>query len=77
MGKGDDAYEQFLRSEVARLGLKNVKFSGFVSGREKFEQLAQLSCLFVPSDFENFRHDSHRSIVVGTRSWPPWHTLEE
>ena len=54
MGKGDDAYEQFLHTEVARLRLKNVKFCGFISGREKYELLAQLSCLFVPSDFENF-----------------------
>ena len=66
MGKGDDAYEQFLRGEVARLGLKNVKFSGFVSGREKFEQLAQLSCLFVPSDFENFGMIVTEALSVGT-----------
>ena len=25
-----------------------------MNGREKYEQLARLSCLFVPSDFENF-----------------------
>jgi glycosyltransferase involved in cell wall biosynthesis len=55
MGKGDDEYEQFLRSETKRLGLENrVQFCGFVNGRDKYEQLAQLSCLFVPSDFENF-----------------------
>lgn len=66
MGKGDDAYEQFLRSEVARLGLKNVKFSGFVSGREKYEQLAGLSCLFVPSDFENFGMIVTEALSVGT-----------
>ena len=66
MGKGDDTYEQFLRSEVDRLGLKNVKFSGFVSGREKFEQLAQLSCLFVPSDFENFGMIVTEALSVGT-----------
>ena len=40
MGKGDDAYEQFLRDEVRQLGLKNVVFKGFVTGREKFEELA-------------------------------------
>ncbi len=66
MGKGDDAYEQFLRNEVARLGLKNVKFSGFVSGRKKYEQLAQLSCLFVPSDFENFGMIVTEALSVGT-----------
>lgn len=66
MGKGDGAYEQFLRNEVDRLGLKNVKFSGFVSGREKYEQLAQLSCLFVPSDFENFGMIVTEALSVGT-----------
>ena len=55
MGKGDDVYEHFLRFEVERLGLQErVKFLGFVSGREKYEALSELSALFVPSDFENF-----------------------
>ena len=66
MGKGDDVYEQFLRNEVRRLGLKNVTFNGFVSGREKYEQLAQLSCLFVPSDFENFGMIVTEALSVGT-----------
>ena len=66
MGKGDDAYEQFLRDEVRRLGLKNVVFKGFVSGREKFEELAGLSCLFVPSDFENFGMIVTEALSVGT-----------
>lgn len=66
MGKGDDTYEQFLRGETARLGLRNVTFSGFVLGREKYEQLAQLSCLFVPSDFENFGMIVTEALSVGT-----------
>ena len=66
MGKGDDKYEQFLRSEVKRLGLKNVTFCGFVSGRKKYEQLAKLSCLFVPSDFENFGMIVTEALSVGT-----------
>ncbi len=66
MGKGDAEYEQFLHNEVSRLGLKNVTFYGFVSGREKFENLAQLSCLFVPSDFENFGMIVTEALSVGT-----------
>ena len=67
MGKGDDGYEQFLRKEAERLGLKGrVTLSGFVSGREKYEQLAQLSCLFVPSDFENFGMIVTEALSVGT-----------
>ena len=66
MGKGYDNYEQFLHKETERLGLKNVTFNGFVSGREKYEQLAQLSCLFVPSDFENFGMIVTEALSVGT-----------
>lgn len=54
MGKGDEAYEAYLRELVSTLGLTNVVFAGFVNGREKFEKLATLTALFVPSDFENF-----------------------
>ena len=66
MGKGDDAYEHFLHNEVARLGLKNVTFKGFVTGRDKYEILAHLSCLFVPSDFENFGMIVTEALSVGT-----------
>lgn len=66
IGKGDDNYEQFLRSEALRLGLTNVTFCGFVSGREKYELLVQLSCLFVPSDFENFGMIVTEALSVGT-----------
>ena len=79
MGKGDDTYERFLHDEVARLELKNVKFYGFVSGREKYEQLAHLSCLFVPSDFENFGMIVTEALSVGTTVMAslgtPWEEL--
>lgn len=67
MGKGDEVYEQFLRNETKRLGLESrVKFYGFINGRDKYEQLAQLSCLFVPSDFENFGMIVTEALSVGT-----------
>lgn len=67
MGKGDAGYERFLRSEVERLGLQErVKFLGFVSGREKYEALSELSALFVPSDFENFGMIVTEALSVGT-----------
>lgn len=66
MGKGDAAYEQFLRDEAKRLNLTNVEFKGFVSGRQKYEELAKLSCLFVPSDFENFGMIITEALSVGT-----------
>lgn len=66
MGSGLPEYEAFLNAEVERLGLRNVRFLGFVSGQEKYEKLAQLSTLFVPSDFENFGMIVTEALSVGT-----------
>lgn len=55
MGVGTPDYEAHLRRLAKDLGIGDrVKFAGFVGGRLKYEQLAGLSALFVPSDFENF-----------------------
>ena len=81
MGKGDEDYERFLREEAKRLGLTNVSFLGFVQGRAKYEQLARLSCLFVPSDFENFGMIVTEALSVGTPVMAslgtPWEVLNE
>lgn len=53
IGGGDDQYEAFLKSEVARLGLKNVVFAGFLNGEEKDKALASCSVLAMSSEFEN------------------------
>lgn len=66
MGKGDPAYEQMLRTMVKEHGLTNVEFAGFVTGREKFERLASLTALCVPSDFENFGMIVTEALSVGT-----------
>lgn len=79
MGKGDDRYEEFLRREVDRLHLKRVAFCGFVNGWEKYERLASLSALFVPSDFENFGMIVPEALSVGTPVMAslgtPWEVL--
>lgn len=79
MGKGDENYEKFLHEEVKRLGLTNIKFIGFVSGQTKFEELADLSALFVPSDFENFGMIITEALSVGTPVMAslgtPWQSL--
>ncbi|KEO72294.1 glycosyltransferase [Anditalea andensis] len=54
IGSGDIKYENFLKNEVQRLQLTNVLFTGFLSGREKYDRIASLSYLAVPSHFENF-----------------------
>ena len=43
-----------------------MTFCGFISGREKYERLTQFSCLFVPSDFENFGMIVTEALSVGT-----------
>lgn len=66
MGKGDEAYETYLRELVTTLGLTNVIFAGFVNGREKFEKLATLTALFVPSISENFGMTITEALIVKT-----------
>lgn len=53
IGGGDNQYENFLKAEVKRLGLKNVVFAGFLNGEEKDKALASCSVLAMPSEFEN------------------------
>jgi glycosyltransferase involved in cell wall biosynthesis len=80
MGKGDADYEQMLKDKVASHGLDNVKFVGFVTGREKFERLASLTALCVPSYFESFGMIVTESLSVGSpviaSLGTPWQELE-
>ena len=66
IGQGDESYMQQLHTQVVQAGLGNVRFAGFLSGKEKFEALASLSALFVPSDFENFGMIIPESLLVKT-----------
>ena len=80
MGSGSPEYESFLRGETKRLGIENkVNFLGFVSGDEKFRQLAGFDALFVPSDMENFGMIIPEALLVGTPVMAslgtPWESL--
>ena len=66
MGKGDEEYEALLKKYVKQQNLQHVEFAGFVTGREKFERLASLTALCVPSDFENFGMIVTEALSVGT-----------
>lgn len=82
MGKYDDRYEQWLKDEVKRLGLEDcVEFVGFVSGKEKYERLSQLSALMVPSVQENFGMIVPEALICGTPVYAslgtPWSELNE
>lgn len=74
-------YENFLKAEVARLRLHNVKFTGFLKGKEKDVALCSLSYLMVPSDFENFGNIVSEALVRGipvmTSKGMPWKCLED
>ena len=81
IGAGDKRYEQFLREEVVRLNLHNVRFAGFLTGEEKDKAILSLSYLVVPSDFENFGNIVTETLVRGVpviaSKGMPWQELEE
>lgn len=80
IGKDDLEYEDFLKKETQRLGLKNVTFLGFLQGKEKTDAIRSLSVLVVPSDFENFGNIVVEALkegiaVIASRGMP-WQDLE-
>lgn len=81
IGGGDKQYEQFLKEEVSRLGLRNVSFTGFLTGEAKHNAISSLDCLLVPSDFENFGNIVTEALVRGVpviaSKGTPWKILEE
>ena len=80
MGNGDPAYMQFLRNETERLKLRRVKFEGFVIGEKKSRLLASLTCLVVPSDFENCGIITPEALLqevpVIASTGSPWQDLD-
>ena len=79
IGGGDAGYEAFLKAEVEKLGLKNVRFTGFLSGKEKDEAMASLSVLAMPSEFENQGNAVLEGLIRGipciATKGAPWEEL--
>lgn len=79
IGGGDEEYMAFLKKEVARLDLSNVRFTGFISGLEKEDALSSLSVLAMPSEFENFGNVIVEGLVRGipciATTGAPWKDL--
>lgn len=79
IGGGDVQYESFLKSEVVRLGVKNVVFAGFLNGEEKDRALASCSVLAMPSEFENLGNvvleGLVRKIPCIATTGAPWEEL--
>lgn len=80
MGDGDPVYMEFLKKEMKRLSLKRVRFEGFVTGEKKNSLLASLTCLVVPSDFENFGIITPEALLqevpVIATTGSPWQDLD-
>lgn len=79
MGDGDPKYVSEIRKTVKKMGLHKVRFTGWVSGLEKQRLLASLTCLVVPSDFENFGMIIAEALlqnvpVIGSTA-TPWEDL--
>lgn len=81
IGEDNKQYEEFLRKEVERLHLNNIRFTGFLTGKEKDEAIMSLSYLVVPSDFENFGNIVTEALVRGVpviaSKGMPWQELED
>ena len=79
IGGGDEEYMDFLKKEVSRLNLGNIRFTGFISGQEKEDALASLSVLAMPSEFENFGNVIVEGLVRGipciATTGAPWKDL--
>lgn len=80
IGGGNSEYESFLRDECVRLGVNNVRFTGFLSGKEKDEAIASLSVLAMPSEFENWGNVILEGLIryipcIATKG-APWEELE-
>lgn len=80
IGDGEPGYVAFLKKEAERLQLSAVRFWGWVSGVEKNRLLASLTCLVVPSDFENFGMIVPEALLqevpVIATTGSPWQELE-
>jgi len=81
IGSGDKEYEAFLHSETDRLSLKNVKFAGFLFGKDKDKALSTVSLLVMPSEFENLGNVILEGLVRGipciATKGAPWKDLED
>lgn len=79
IGGGDGNYERYLRQEVERCHLDNVRFAGFLSGDEKDKAVASCSVLAMPSEFENFGNVVAEGLVRGipciATTGSPWEEL--
>lgn len=66
IGRGDQKYLEFLKSKADSLGVKNIKFCGFVDEGKKFELLAKAHILINPSIREGWSLVVIEAAAMGT-----------
>ena len=66
IGDGDPEYKARLEELVRAENISNISFTGFVSGRRKYEMLASLDVLCAPSHQENFGMSIAEALLAGT-----------
>ena len=79
IGSGNEKYTESLRFLAEDLSLSNIKFTGFLKGKEKKEVLNSLSYLVLPSKSENFGMVVAEALlqeipVIATKG-TPWEEL--
>lgn len=79
MGDGAQDYVSYLKEKVRGANLKRIRFTGLVTGISKKTLISSLSCLVVPSDFENFGRIIPEALVqeipVIASTGTPWKEL--
>ncbi|QWP36527.1 glycosyltransferase [Akkermansia muciniphila] len=79
IGDGDPEYKARLEELVRAENISNISFTGFVSGRRKYEMLASLDVLCAPSHQENFGMSIAEALLAGTpviaSRGTPWEAL--
>lgn len=80
MGDGDLKYKETLIKLAKDLGVTNIKYTGFVTGKIQDDLLSQLSYLVLPSKSENFGmvvpEALWKGIPVIASKGTPWQELE-
>lgn len=79
IGDGPADYVAHLKRLAAEEGGSGIRFTGFATGREKYELLASLNVLCAPSHQENFGMSIAEGLLAGTPviagTGTPWEEL--
>lgn len=79
IGDGEPEYVNYLKAIINDNSLKNVRFCGFLSGKELKEAIHSLDYLVLPSKSENFGMVVAEALACGvpaiTTKGTPWQSL--